>query len=207
MPVPGRDLEEALEMGVDWSLREGYAWAEDKEHCEEYGRMLQADPNKVSSKAKKRGLPQVANGETKEGKGHQSKIHQSNVLRKLVATENDILPGVELTPVRAPPPPQLGTLGAGNHYAEIQVVDEIYDDYAAKKMGVDHKGQVCVMIHSGSRGLGHQVATGSPRAAPRRAAPRLTAGKHKIRSELNVFRHPPALFPRKPKGFFFFQTK
>lgn len=55
-----RDLEEALEMGVDWSLREGYAWAEDKEHCEEYGRMLQADPNKVSSKAKKRGLPQVS---------------------------------------------------------------------------------------------------------------------------------------------------
>lgn len=54
-----RDLEEALEMGVDWSLREGYAWAEDKEHCEEYGRMLQADPSKVSSKAKKRGLPQV----------------------------------------------------------------------------------------------------------------------------------------------------
>lgn len=55
---------------------------------------------------------------------------------------------------------QLGTLGAGNHYAEIQVVDEIYNDYAAKKMGIDHQGQVCVMIHSGSRGLGHQVATG-----------------------------------------------
>lgn len=47
-------------MGVDWSLREGYAWAEDKEHCEEYGRMLQADPSKVSARAKKRGLPQVA---------------------------------------------------------------------------------------------------------------------------------------------------
>ena len=59
-----RDLEEALEMGVDWSLREGYAWAEDKEHCEEYGRMLQADPNKVSSKAKKRGLPQVSHTTT-----------------------------------------------------------------------------------------------------------------------------------------------
>lgn len=54
-----RDLEAALEMGMDWSLREGYAWAEDKEHCEEYGRMLQADSDKVSSKAKKRGLPQV----------------------------------------------------------------------------------------------------------------------------------------------------
>lgn len=33
---------------MDWSLREGYAWAEDKEHCEEYGRMLNADPSKVS---------------------------------------------------------------------------------------------------------------------------------------------------------------
>ena len=56
--------------------------------------------------------------------------------------------------------PQLGTLGAGNHYAEIQVVDEIYDPWAAGKMGVEFKGQVCVMIHSGSRGFGHQVATG-----------------------------------------------
>ena len=40
-------------------LLSGYAWAEDKEHCEEYGRMLQADSAKVSAKAKKRGLPQV----------------------------------------------------------------------------------------------------------------------------------------------------
>ena len=55
---------------------------------------------------------------------------------------------------------QLGTLGAGNHYAEIQVVDEIYDKFAANKMGIEHKGQVCIMIHSGSRGFGHQVATG-----------------------------------------------
>ncbi|KAL6051041.1 RNA-splicing ligase RtcB [Balamuthia mandrillaris] len=111
IPTTSRDLEEALEMGIDWSLREGYAWAEDKEHCEEYGRMLNADPSKVSTRAKKRGLP------------------------------------------------QLGTLGAGNHYAEVQVVDEIYDKYAASRMGIDRTGQVCVLIHSGSRGLGHQVAT------------------------------------------------
>merc|ERR1719379_375525 len=111
IPTRASDLEEALQLGMDWSLREGYSWVEDKEHCEEYGRMLNADPNKVSSRAKKRGLP------------------------------------------------QLGTLGAGNHYAEIQVVDEIYDEFVAKKMGVDQKGQVCIMIHSGSRGLGHQVAT------------------------------------------------
>lgn len=57
--------------------------------------------------------------------------------------------------------PQLGTLGAGNHYAEIQVVDEIFDKAAASRMGIEEKGQVCIMIHSGSRGLGHQVATGA----------------------------------------------
>ena len=55
---------------------------------------------------------------------------------------------------------QLGTLGAGNHYAEIQVVDEIYNEFNARKMGIEQIGQVCVMIHCGSRGLGHQVATG-----------------------------------------------
>jgi len=53
----------------------------------------------------------------------------------------------------------MGTLGAGNHYAEIQVVDEIFDKFAADTMGISEKGQVVVMIHSGSRGLGHQVAT------------------------------------------------
>lgn len=40
------------------------------------------------------------------------------------------------------------------------MVDEIYDKWAASKMGIEEKGQVCVMIHSGSRGFGHQVATG-----------------------------------------------
>lgn len=111
IPMNANALDEAIEMGIDWSLREGYAWPEDKEHCEEYGRMLNADPSKVSLKAKKRGLP------------------------------------------------QLGTLGSGNHYAEIQVVDEIFDKQKAAKMGIEDVGQVCIMIHSGSRGFGHQVAT------------------------------------------------
>ncbi len=61
---------------------------------------------------------------------------------------------------------QLGTLGAGNHYAEIQVVDDIYNELAAAKMGVEERGQVLVMIHSGSRGLGHQVATGGRGLSP-----------------------------------------
>jgi tRNA-splicing ligase RtcB len=55
--------------------------------------------------------------------------------------------------------PQLGTLGAGNHFLEIQKVLEIYDEPAARAFGVRSAGQVMVMIHCGSRGLGHQVAT------------------------------------------------
>jgi len=54
--------------------------------------------------------------------------------------------------------PQLGSLGAGNHFLEIQEVDEIYDKEIAKVLGIE-KGQVTVMIHCGSRGLGHQVAS------------------------------------------------
>ncbi|XP_065211280.1 RNA-splicing ligase RtcB homolog [Planococcus citri] len=111
IPMNRKDLDEVLETGMDWSLRKGHIWAEDKDHCEENGRMMNADPSKVSSRAKQRGLP------------------------------------------------QLGTLGAGNHYAEIQVVDEIYDQSSASKMGIEEKGQICIMIHSGSRGFGHQVAT------------------------------------------------
>jgi tRNA-splicing ligase RtcB (3'-phosphate/5'-hydroxy nucleic acid ligase) len=53
---------------------------------------------------------------------------------------------------------QLGTLGSGNHFLEVQVVDEVYDEEEAARMGV-RLGQVTVMIHTGSRGLGHQVCT------------------------------------------------
>lgn len=54
---------------------------------------------------------------------------------------------------------QLGSLGSGNHFLEIQVVDKIYDPEAAKVMGITHEGQITVMIHTGSRGLGHQVCS------------------------------------------------
>jgi tRNA-splicing ligase RtcB (3'-phosphate/5'-hydroxy nucleic acid ligase) len=54
---------------------------------------------------------------------------------------------------------QLGTLGSGNHFLEIQIVDEIFDEKAAEIFGIYKKGQVMVMIHSGSRGLGHQVCS------------------------------------------------
>ena len=52
--------------------------------------------------------------------------------------------------------PQLGTLGSGNHFLEVQYVDEIYDEEAAGAFGLS-VGRITVLIHSGSRGLGHQV--------------------------------------------------
>ncbi len=54
--------------------------------------------------------------------------------------------------------PQLGTLGSGNHFLEVQYVEEVHDETAAKAFGL-LKDQVVVLIHSGSRGLGHQVCT------------------------------------------------
>ncbi len=51
---------------------------------------------------------------------------------------------------------QCGTLGSGNHFLEVQVVDHVFDEPAAQAMGLE-KDMVCVMIHSGSRGLGYQV--------------------------------------------------
>jgi len=54
---------------------------------------------------------------------------------------------------------QIGTLGSGNHFLEIQKVDEICDSRRAKSFGIVHEGQVTVMIHCGSRGYGHQVCS------------------------------------------------
>jgi len=54
---------------------------------------------------------------------------------------------------------QLGTLGSGNHFLEIEVVDKVVDQQAAKSMGVREEGQVLVLVHTGSRGFGHQVCS------------------------------------------------
>ncbi len=53
---------------------------------------------------------------------------------------------------------EMGTLGSGNHYLEVQVVEHIYDLQAAQAFGL-HKGQLVISIHCGSRGLGHQIGT------------------------------------------------
>ena len=103
-------LDEVLVKGVQWAVDNGYGNKNDADVCEENGQMANANPNKVSDKARKRGAP------------------------------------------------QLGSLGSGNHFLEIQKVSEIHDEEAAKRMGIK-KGQITVLTHCGSRGFGHQICS------------------------------------------------
>ncbi len=64
---------------------------------------------------------------------------------------------------------QLGTLGSGNHFIEVDVVTDVFDEAAAERMGLA-RGRVAVLIHTGSRGLGHQVCTDHVRAMDEAAA-------------------------------------
>jgi tRNA-splicing ligase RtcB len=109
--INAMELDEVLTKGSPWIIEKGYGEPEDIVVTEEEGCMQGANPDKVSSKAKKRGTP------------------------------------------------QLGTLGSGNHFLEVEIVDEIYDQNAATAMGINEIGQVLVLIHTGSRGFGHQVCT------------------------------------------------
>jgi len=78
-----------------------------------------------------------------------------------VTEEGGSVPGAEPRAVGKRPRErgagQLGTLGSGNHFLEVQVVDEVFDRAAARAMGLYEPGQVAMMIHCGSRGFGHQV--------------------------------------------------
>ncbi len=109
--VSEKELNEVMANGSRWAVEKGYGDAEDVIVTEESGCMKGANPDKVSAKAKKRGIP------------------------------------------------QLGTLGSGNHFLEVEVVDELYDREAAEAMGIEDLGQVLILIHTGSRGFGHQICT------------------------------------------------
>jgi len=78
------------------------------------------------------------------------------------AEEGGCLPGADPDKVSAKAKergrPQLGTVGSGNHFLEVQWVEQIHDEEAARAMGLE-LNQVVVLIHCGSRGLGHQVCT------------------------------------------------
>jgi len=104
------EIEDVLVKGSRWAVENGYGRPEDLETTEENGEIPGADPARVSSRAKERGIP------------------------------------------------QLGTLGSGNHFLEVGVVDEIYWPKVAGAMGIEEAGQVMLYVHCGSRGLGHQVA-------------------------------------------------
>jgi tRNA-splicing ligase RtcB len=104
------EIDEVLVKGSRWAVNKGYGRKEDLETTEEGGEIPGADPQRVSQRAKERGIP------------------------------------------------QLGTLGSGNHFLEVGVVDEIYEPETASVMGIDRVGQVMLYVHCGSRGLGHQVA-------------------------------------------------
>jgi tRNA-splicing ligase RtcB len=84
-------------------------------------------------------------GDRIEERGHMQGANPSRVSHKAISR------GVD----------QLGTLGSGNHYLEVQVglTDHIYDQDIAKVYGIDRPNQVFVMVHCGSRGFGHQIAT------------------------------------------------
>jgi tRNA-splicing ligase RtcB len=108
--VASAQIDDILQRGAEWAVDSGYGWKEDLEATEEGGHMKTADPSKVSSKAKQRGIPQV------------------------------------------------GSLGSGNHFLEVDVVDRIFDEEAAQAFGL-RMGQITVSVHCGSRGCGHQIAT------------------------------------------------
>ncbi|OGS43389.1 MAG: RNA-splicing ligase RtcB [Euryarchaeota archaeon RBG_13_57_23] len=106
-----KEIDDVLDGGAEWAVREGYGWEDDLASSEESGRMRTADSDKVDLKAKQRGAP------------------------------------------------QLGTLGGGNHFLELQRVEKIFDSEAAKVFGINSVDQIMVSIHSGSRGCGHQIAS------------------------------------------------
>ncbi|HEY7294880.1 MAG TPA: RtcB family protein [Dehalococcoidia bacterium] len=96
-----------------------------------------------------------------EGAGHAVQMGHGTAADLAFLESNGALPNAEPALVseraRKRGLPQLGTLGSGNHFLEVQAVDRIFDEEAAAAYGLEGRGQVVVMLHTGSRGLGHQV--------------------------------------------------
>lgn len=106
--LPIAEIDRLLEEGAAYVVERGFGVPDDLAYIEERGRVPNADPDAVSTRAKQRQFRQV------------------------------------------------GTLGSGNHYLEVQVVDEVLDAEAASVYGLS-EGQIVVSIHTGSRALGHQI--------------------------------------------------
>lgn len=98
-------------------------------------------------------LTQGAHWMVEHGYGWQEDLERSEQSGRLHTAEPEVITKKAIERGKD----QLGTLGGGNHFLEIQVVEEIFDRAVAEKMGILQVGQVTVMIHTGSRGFGHQT--------------------------------------------------
>lgn len=113
-------------------------------------------PVKLSEQAQKAVLREGAGWAVDNGFGWPSDLEYTEAQGAMAGADPETLSPRALERGR----PQLGTLGSGNHFLEIQVVDAIFDTEAAAAFGL-FEGQVTVMIHTGSRGLGYQVCDDS----------------------------------------------
>jgi len=107
---------------------------------------------KLSHKEERAVLRDGSSWAIKQGYGWNEDVEHTEQNGCLMGAEPDALSSRALERGR----PQLGTLGSGNHFLEIQEVDAVYDEETARVFGLE-KGQITVMIHTGSRGLGYQV--------------------------------------------------
>jgi tRNA-splicing ligase RtcB len=107
---------------------------------------------KLSAKEERQVLTEGAAWAVRNGYGSESDLEMTEDGGVMVGADPEKLSARALERGKD----QLGTLGSGNHFLEIEAVEEIFDAEAAAAFGLE-KGQVCVMIHSGSRGLGYQV--------------------------------------------------
>ena len=114
-------------------------------------------PLRLSEKQLEQALVRGARWAVSEGYGTQYDLEVTEERGELSGADPSALSERALKRGR----PQLGTLGSGNHFLEVQRVDRIYEPEAAARMGIEREDQVTVMIHTGSRGLGYQVCDDS----------------------------------------------
>ncbi len=107
---------------------------------------------KLSRQEEKRVLEKGARWAIENGYGDAADLDKIEENGVMAGADSDCISDHALERGRQ----QLGTLGSGNHFIEIGVVKEVYDETAAAVLGL-HKNQITILIHTGSRGLGHQV--------------------------------------------------
>jgi len=110
-------------------------------------------PLRVNDAELRRVLQQGAQWAVKAGYGWAQDLERIESSGRLEDADPDLLSDR----ARKRGQPQLGTLGAGNHFLEVQEVTDIYDQRVARAFGIERIGQVTIMVHTGSRGLGYQV--------------------------------------------------